>query len=415
MNLPLFIASHIYTGGDNSRKVSRPAIRIATAGVAIGLAVMIVSVCVVLGFKHAIRDKVMGFGSHIQVANFMTLQTENSQPIEIGDSMMRVIKGIDGVSHAQRFVMTQGILKTDSDFLGVAFKGVGAEFDSTFIHAHLVEGSVPHFSDNKSGNRILISKVMADKLRLKAGNRVYAYFIGNGDVRTRRFTISGVYQTNLSQYDNTVCFTDLYTARRLNGWDGDKVTGAEVTVSDLADLAATEERFVSRVNRTTDGNGDTFSTKTIMELSPQIFSWLDLLDLNVWIILAIMMAVAAVTMISGLLIIILERAQMIGLLKALGARNATIRHTFMWFATFIIGKGLLLGNAIGLGIVLLQHLTGIVKLDPATYYVSSVPVETDWLLVLALNAATLAVCVFVLVAPSYLISRIHPSKTMAYE
>lgn len=417
MNFPLFIARRIYSDhiGDQ-QKVSKPAIRIAVAGVAIGLAVMIISVCVVLGFKHTIRDKVVGFGSHIQVANFYTLQSSAiDQPIAIGDSMMNVLKKTEGVKHVQRFAMKQGILKTDNDFLGVMFKGVGPEFDSTFIHKSMVEGSIPHFSDQQSTNRILISKDMASKLRVKAGDRIFAYFIGEGGVRTRRFTISGIYQTNLAQYDKTTCFCDLYTARKLNAWTDDMVTGAELTVNDFKQLSTTADDIINRVNRTQDQYGNTFSSKTIRELSPQIFSWLDLLDLNVWIILAIMTAVAVVTMISGLLIIILERTTMIGVLKALGARNSTVRHTFLWFAAFIIGKGLLIGDALALALILLQKLTGFAKLDPQTYYVDVVPVELDWMLIVALNIATMLIALFVLIAPSYLVSHIHPAKSMRYE
>lgn len=417
MNFPLFIARRIYSNHiDDQQKVSKPAIRIAVAGVAIGLAVMIISVCVVLGFKHTIRDKVVGFGSHIQVANFYTLQSSAiDQPVAIGDSMMNVLKRTDGVKHVQRFAMKQGILKTDNDFLGVMFKGVGPEFDSTFIHKSMVEGSIPHFSDQQSTNRILISKDMASKLRVKAGDRIFAYFIGESGVRTRRFTISGVYQTNLAQYDKTTCFCDLYTARKLNAWTDDMVTGAELTVNDFKQLSTTANDIINRVNRTQDQYGNTFSSKTIRELSPQIFSWLDLLDLNVWIILAIMTAVAVVTMISGLLIIILERTTMIGVLKALGARNSTVRHTFLWFAAFIIGKGLLIGDALALVLILLQKLTGFAKLDPQTYYVDVVPVELDWMLIVALNIATMLIALFVLIAPSYLVSHIHPAKSMRYE
>ena len=417
MNFPLFIARRIYSDhiGDQ-QKVSKPAIRIAVAGVAIGLAVMIISVCVVLGFKHTIRDKVVGFGSHIQVANFYTLQSSAiDQPVAIGDSMMNVLKKTEGVKHVQRFAMKQGILKTDNDFLGVMFKGVGPEFDSTFIHKSMVEGSIPHFSDQQSTNRILISKDMASKLNVKAGDRIFAYFIGEGGVRTRRFTISGIYQTNLAQYDKTTCFCDLYTARKLNAWTDDMVTGAELTVNDFKQLSTTANDIINRVNRTQDQYGNTFSSKTIRELSPQIFSWLDLLDLNVWIILAIMTAVAVVTMISGLLIIILERTTMIGVLKALGARNSTVRHTFLWFAAFIIGKGLLIGDALALALILLQKFTGFAKLDPQTYYVDVVPVELDWMLIVALNIATMLIALFVLIAPSYLVSHIHPAKSMRYE
>lgn len=415
MNFPLFIAKRLYSDQGDKRKVSRPAIHIATAGVAIGLAVMILSVCVVLGFKHTIRDKVIGFGSHIQVADFMTLQQMNQYPVVMNDSMTGALKKIPGVKHVQRFAMKEGILKTDNDFLGVAFKGVGPEFDSTFIHQNMVEGSIPKFDDKASHNKILVSKLMADKLGLKTGQRIFAYFIDNNGVRTRRFTISGIYQTNLKKYDEIMVYTDLYTAVKLNGWEEDQASGAELTVNDFDQLNDVEDYIIKKVNRTVDHYGETYSSATIKELNPQIFQWLSLMDLNVWIILGLMLVVAGVTMISGLLIIILERTSMIGVMKALGARNKTIRHTFLWFAVFIIGKGMIIGNFLALGILALQDLTGIVKLDAQTYYVSTVPVEFNWLSIIALNIATLIISIFMLVAPSYLISHIHPAKSMRYE
>ena len=415
MHFPLFIAKRLYSEQGDKRKVSRPAIHIATAGVAIGLAVMIISVCVVLGFKHTIRDKVIGFGSHIQVADFLTLQQMEQYPIVIDDSMIDVLKHIPDVAHVQRFAIKEGILKTDSDFLGVAFKGVGPEFDSTFIHNNMVEGSSPPFSDSVSHNKILVSQLMADKLHLKSGQRIFAYFFDNNGVRTRRFTIAGIYQTNLKKYDETIVFTDLYTAVKLNGWESDQASGAELSVNNFDNLDMVESRVISKVKGTVDHYGETYSSATIKELNPQIFQWLDLMDLNVWIILALMLIVAGVTMISGLLIIILERTSMIGILKALGARNKTIRHTFMWFAVFIIGKGMLIGNVLSLGLLALQQAFGIIKLDAQTYYVSTVPVEINALYIVALNVATLLISVFMLVAPSYLISHIHPAKSMRYE
>ena len=415
MNFPLFIARRLYSDQGDKRKVSRPAIHIAVAGVAIGLAVMIISVCVVLGFKHTIRDKVIGFGSHIQVADFMTLQQMNQYPVVMNDSMIQVIKKAPGVKHVQRFAMKEGILKTDEDFLGVGFKGVGPEWDSTFIHENMVEGSIPKFDDQTSHNKILISKLMADKLRLKAGQRIFAYFIDHNGVRTRRFTISGIYQTNLKKYDEVMVYADLYTVVKLNGWEEDQASGAELTVNDFNQLQTTEDYIVKNINRTVDQYGETYSSATIKELNPQIFQWLNLMDLNVWVILGLMLAVAGVTMISGLLIIILERTSMIGVMKALGARNKTIRHTFLWFAAFIIGKGLLYGNILAFAILLIQKYTGLVKLDAQTYYVSTVPVEFNWIYIIALNVATLLISVFILVAPSYLISHIHPAKAMRYE
>lgn len=415
MNLPLFIAKRIYSDNDAQQKVSKPAIRIATAGVAVGLAVMIVSVCIVLGFKHTIRDKVIGFGSHITVANFMTVHGSEQKPIAMPDSMIKVLRSVSGVKHVQRYALKQGILKTDSDFLGVAFKGIASEYDTTFIHNNMVSGNIPAFSDAASHNKIVVSKIMADMLKIKVGDKVFAYFIDNDNVRMRRFLVSGIYQTNLTQYDKAICFTDLYTAVRLNGWEPDQVSGAELTVNDFGKVDDVEDILVSKVNRTTDSYGETYSSETIQNSNPQIFSWLDLLDLNVWIILALMLCVAGFTMISGLLIIILERTNMIGVLKALGAKNKTIRKTFLWFAVFIIGKGMLIGNVIGLGLVLLQNFTGVVTLDPSTYYVKTVPVEINVPLIVLLNIATLLISIFVLIAPSFLISHIHPAKSMRYE
>jgi lipoprotein-releasing system permease protein len=376
---------------------------------------MMISVSVVLGFKHTIRDKVIGFGSHITVSDYVTMETSELYPIQLDDSMMNALRKIDGIKHVQRYATKQGILKTDSDFLGVVLKGVAQEFDTTFIHQNMVSGSIPRFSDSANSNNILVSKIMADQLRLKTGQRLFAYFIDDNGVRMRKFNIAGIYETNLTQYDKTICFADLYTTVKLNGWKADQVSGAELTVNDFDKVDNTENILIDRVNRTTDKYNETYSSKTIRDINPQIFSWLDLLDLNVWIILALMVAVAGVTMISGLLIIILERTTMIGVLKALGARNKTIRHTFLWFAVFIIGKGLLLGNIIGIGLILLQRYTGLVKLDPATYYVSTVPAEFNLPLIIALNIATLLICVFVLIGPSYLISHIHPAKSMRYE
>lgn len=395
--------------------VSRPAIRIATIGVAIGLAVMIITVSVVLGFKHTIRDKVVGFGGHIQVHNVLLYNDVDPYSICVNDSLRNAIEKIEGVNHVERYSVTQGLLKTEDDFLGVAFKGVGPEFNATFLKEHLLEGEIPQFSDSTSKYQLLMSKMIADKLKLKAGDKVFGYFIGSDDVKTRKYTVCGIYQTNMTRFDESLCFTDLYAVNKLNGWGKEDCTGIGVTVNDLNQLDVTEENFVYTVNRSSDEKGNMLTSQTIYDSYPQVFMWLELLDINVWIILALMVCVAGFTMISGLLIIILERTQMIGVLKALGARNKTIRHTFLWFAVFIIGQGMLWGNIIGIGLVLLQQYTGIISLDPQTYYVSEAPLELNIPLILLLDAVTLLICVFVLIAPSYLISHIHPAKSMRYE
>ena len=415
MNLPLFIARRIYGTEDARRQVSRPAIRIATLGVAIGVAVMIITVCVVLGFKHTIRDKVVGFGSHIQIQNFMSQQTASPAPISISDSLLNQLRQMPGVRHVECYALTQGILKTDNDFLGVGFKGIGSDYDLTFLKKHLVEGEMPVFSSDKSNNHLLISRMMADKLRLKAGDRIYAYFIAEDNVRARKFIIKGIYETHMNQFDQSICFTDLPTSVKLNSWEPDQCSGAEVLVEDFDRLEETAQYIVKDVNRKTDRYGEIITSQTIYEAYPHVFQWLSLLDINVWIIFALMVAVAGFTMVSGLLIIILERTQMIGILKALGMRNSTVRHTFLWFAVFIIGRGLILGNIIGLGLVLLQQYTGIIHLDPASYYVDTAPMELNIPVILLLNVATLLICVFVLIAPSYLVSHIHPARSMRYE
>ncbi len=415
MNLPLFLSRRIYGKDDEGQKVSRPAIRIAIAGVAIGIAVMLISVSVVVGFKRTIREKVVGFGGNIQVANFFTLQSADVYPIVVNDSMLNVMTDIPGVCHAERFCLTQGMLKTDDDFLGVTLKGVAQEWDSTFIRSNLKEGYLPTFSADSSSNKLVVSRSIANKLRLEVDQRVFAYFFDGDGVRTRRFTIVGIYETNLSQYDNVICFTDLYTTVRLNGWKEGQVLGAELMVDDFSKLDEVEDSVAQRVNRTMDRDGNTYSSQTIKELNPQIFAWLDLLDMNVWIILALMMMVAGVTMVSGLLIIILERTSMIGILKALGSRNATIQRTFLWFGIFIVGRGMLIGDVVAIVILVVQRVFGIIRLDPQTYYVTTVPVDFNVALFVLINMATLLISVVVLLLPSLLVSHIKPAKAIRFE
>ena len=414
-NLPLFLARHIYDEKGDKKKVSRPAIRIATIGVAIGLAVMIVTVSVVLGFKHTIRDKVAGFGSHIQIQNIFAYTQAGNFPICLGDTLTTAFKQVKEVRHIQRYTHTQGILKTDDDFMGVVLKGLGAEYDTQFLKESMIEGELPQFCDSASKYPLVISKTMADKLQLRVGDRLFAYFINNDDIKARRFTIKGIYQTNMKRFDDIFCLTDIYVTNKLNGWRTDQCSGAELLINDFTQLEQIYPQIAEIANKTHDKDEQTLAAQTIMQAYPQVFSWLGLLDINVWIILALMTAVAGFTMISGLLIIILERTQMIGILKALGARNNTIRHTFLWFAAFIIGKGLFWGNIIGLGIVILQMKTGLVSLDPQTYYVNEAPMEINVRIIIALNLSTLIISVLVLIAPSYLVSRIHPARSMRYE
>jgi len=391
--------------------VSRPAIRIATIGVAIGLAVMIITVSVVLGFKHAIREKVAGFGSHIQVYNVQA----TGYPICINDSTLKAYEAVEGVRHAERFAMTQGILKTDEDFLGVMLKGIGQEYDTTFISENLVEGTLPQFSDDKTKYPLVVSKTIAQKLRVKTGDKLFAYFIGQDDVRARRFTICGIYQTNMKRFDDQICLTDLYVTQRLNGWDSLQCSGAELLVNDFEQLKPTNLNVLRSLKGQTDRDGNTTVSYAITEVYPQVFSWLELLDVNVWIILGLMVSLAGFTMISGLLIIILERTQMIGILKALGAGNGSIIKTFMYYGIMITARGMLWGNVLGIGLVMLQQYTGIITLDAQTYYVSEAPMELNPLLIAIINLQTILSCAVVLLLPCILILFIHPARSMHYE
>lgn len=435
MPLSFDIARRLYSTPDKTKKVSNPAIKIAMAGIAIGIAVMVISMAVVFGFKHTIKDKVVGFGSHITVGNFLSMHGFEQAPVVMGDSMLNVIKGIEGVESASPFALTQGILKTDEDFLGVQLKGLDKSYNTTFLKQNIIEGKLPSFLANnektdKSTNQqidksdeetegskkeLLISKKQADKLQVKVGDRIFAYFIKGENVRARRFTITGIYQTNISAFDDFICFTDLKTTQKLNEYKADETDGAEVIIKDFTKLDEVAERFVMKINRTADRNEETYSSRTILDTYPGIFQWLDVLDLNVWIILGLMVAVAGFTMISGLLIIILERTSMIGLLKALGMRNSAVRHTFIWLAMLIVCKGLLIGNALAFFLMYLQKFTGIIKLDSSVYFVSEVPLEINLPVILLINLATLFICTLILILPSMLVSHISLAKVMRYE
>lgn len=415
MDWKLFIAGRIYRSNEGGKEVSKPAVRIAMLGIAIGLAVMIVSVAVVVGFKHEVRDKVVGLGADITITNFDAQKSYETVPVIADDSLMRVLLSQKGVRHAQRYSTKPGMIMTDDNFQGMVLKGVAHEYDWRFLKSHLLEGEIPVFTDTASTNRVLVSRTMADKLRLKTGDRLYTYYIEGEKVRARRLAIAGIYQTNFSLYDDLFLVTDLYTVNRLNGWRPDQVSGIEVEVSDHGLAAEVKEVLREKVDTQVDECGGTYYTQTVEEANPQIFAWLDLLDMNVWVILALMTGVAGFTMISGLLIIILERTNMIGVLKALGADDSAVRRIFLCFSVFLIGRGMLWGNLIGLSLCFLQSQFGMFRLDPAVYYVDRVPVEFNIWLYLLLNVCTLLVSVLMLIGPSYLITRIHPARSIRFE
>lgn len=415
MDWKLFVARRIYRSKEGNKEVSKPAVLIATWGIAVGLAVMILSVAVVVGFKHEVRGKVVGLGSDITVTNFDAQKSYETVPVVAGDSLLDVLRTAEGVKHVQRYSTKPGMIMTDDNFLGMVLKGVASEYDWTFLKKHLLEGEIPAFSDTASTNRTLISRTIANKLCVQTGDKLYTYYIEGENVRARRLEIAGIYQTNFTLYDDLFLITDLYTVNRLNSWKSDQVSGVELEVTDYELLETVKEIVREQVDMQTDRYGNTYYTQTVVDSNPQIFAWLDLLDMNVWVILILMTGVAGFTMISGLLIIILERTNMIGILKALGADNLAIRKVFLSFSVFLIGRGMLWGNIIGLTFVGIQSYFRIFKLDPTTYYVDCVPVEFNLWWWLLLNVCTLIVSVLMLIGPSYLITRIHPAKSIRFE
>ncbi|MCK9161067.1 MAG: ABC transporter permease [Bacteroidaceae bacterium] len=414
MSLAYFIAKRIYRDNDKGKRVSRPAVFIAMVGIAIGLAVMIISVSVAVGFKTEVRNKVVGFGSHIIIANLDAVNSYETRPVFVGDSMMTALYHYPEVKHVQRYSTKPGMIKTKDSFQGIVLKGMGQEFDPAFIKKCLIAGSLPAFSDSVSSSQVLVSKAMADKMKLHVGDKIYTYYIQD-DIRARRFKISGIYQTNFSDYDNLFLLTDIYTVNRLNKWYPGQVSGLELQVNNYDKLDDITYRIAFDTNSQHDKYGGVYYVRNIRQLNPQIFAWLDLLNINVWVILLLMIGIAGFTMISGLLIIIIERANMIGILKALGAGNFVIRKTFLWLAVFLIGKGMLWGNIIGLGFYFIQSQFGLLKLDPETYYVDTVPVNLNIWFFLLINIGTLLASVFMLLGPSFLISKINPANSMRYD
>jgi len=413
VNIELFIAKRIHFR-QGRKNISRPAVRIATIGIALGLAVMIISVAVVIGFKNEIRNKTIGFGGHIQITNFDNNNTYEMNPVKVDKALITKITSIDGVKHVQRFATKPGIIKTDSEFQGIVLKGIDAGFDWNFFKSNLVEGRIINFPQSSAVNEVVISKYLANLLQLKLGDSFFTYFIQN-QVRARKFKIVGIYSTNFIEYDKLIILTDMRHVQALNGWDADSFSGLEVLINDFNRIDEIGDAVYSATANKFTKDGKAFTTQTIKQLNPQIFSWLDLLDMNVWVILILMLSVAGFNMISGLLILILERTNMIGIFKSIGATNWSVRKIFLYHSFFLIGKGILWGNIIGLSLCAIQYFTGIIPLDPQAYYVATVPVSFNWLYIILLNVGTLLASLLFMIGPSYLITKISPANIIRYE
>ena len=407
------IATRLYFSEQAEHRQSKPAVRVALAGMIVGVLVMILTICIVVGFKQTVTAKVAGFGAHIQVVSFDNNNTYDLQPIEASDSMLTQLASFPHVVQVAPFITKTGMIKTDSAFQGIVLKGTDYW---TFFERNLMEGVLP-----VEPNEVLISRIMANRLQLGVGQSVLAYFVDGTDYRARRFKIVGLYDTGFAQNDELFVVTTLSTARPLLSTFNSKLStnifsGVEVLIDDFAYLDQVADDIYFATVRRMDENGyNVYFVQTLQDQNPAIFAWLDLLDMNVIVIIILMLLVAGFNIVSGLIILILDGVQLIGTLKALGADNRFVRHIFLIQASWLIAKGVLWGNIIGLALVALQYFTHLMPLDPATYYVSFVPVVFPWGWLLLLNMLTIGLSLLILLLPSMIISHISPAKVMHFE
>jgi lipoprotein-releasing system permease protein len=414
MNLPYFIAHRLIKGRREGTSFSRPINVIAIVGIAMGLAVMILAVAILTGFKKQIREKVVGFGSHIQIMNFDSNISFETTPISDTQKFIPRIKQISGIEHVQVFATKAGIIRTDEDIQGVVLKGIGSDFDWSYFRSNMVEGSVFTVTDTGRTDKVIISKKISDMLRLKTGDSFAMLFIQDPP-RMRKFTISGIYETSLEEFDKMYVYCDIGHIKRLNGWKEDQVSGFEVFIKDFDKLDEMTSEVRDAIGYKITEEDTKFKVTNIRIKYPQIFDWLNFQDINVIIIILLMLIVAGFNMISGLLILILEKTNMIGVLKSLGAEDITIRRVFLYQAAYLIGKGLFWGNLIGIGLAFIQLKTGLITLDPTSYYIKTVPVNLELTHILLLNTGTMAAIIIMLLVPSQLITRISPVKAIKYD
>jgi lipoprotein-releasing system permease protein len=416
MNLPFFIAQRLIKGRREGASFSRPINVIAIVGISVGLAVMILAIAILTGFKQQIRDKIIGFGSHIQILNYDSNISFETAPISTNQEFLPEIRNLDGIKHIEVFATKAGIIKTDEDIQGVVLKGVGPDFDWDYFRSNMVEGDVFTVTDTAvfPGTQVVISKLISDMLKLKTGDSFAMHFIQDPP-RMRKFTVSGIYETSLEEFDKIYLFCDIGQIRRLNGWEDDQVSGFEIFIDDFNRLDEMTLKIMDAVGYMISENESNVRVTNIRTRYPQIFDWLNFQDLNVIVIIILMLLVAGFNMISGILILILEKTNMIGVLKALGSENRIIRRVFLYQSAYIIGKGLLWGNIIGIGLALVQLRTGIISLNPASYFIKTVPINLDILHLVLLNIGTMAAIILMLLIPSQLVSRIVPVKAIKYE
>ena len=412
MNLELFLAKRLYSTRKGTRRLSRPAVTIAQWGVTIGTIVMFLSISIIVGFKSHVREKVIGFGGHIQILNFEK-NSEYATPITVDSTLTQELLAVNGTRQVQQYVQIPGIILSGGEYEGIVLKGVGGEYDLSFYAGNIIEGMLPTFGDSAASNEIVISRTTARRLNLKSGDKVNIYFMQDG-IRARKMSVAAIYETHLTEFDNVMALTDIYTTRKLSGLEKEKATGIEITIDNFGQRHDYCAGIEETINTASGRNHEWLCAATIDQLYPAMFNWLDILDQTVWIILILVICIAGFTMISGLFILILEKSNFIGIMKAVGAGNLSIRKIFICYAGMIVIKGMFIGNAISIAICIIQQHTGLIAIDPEMYYMDSVPIEFSWLLV-PMNIVMFIISIAILVIPSMLISKIEPVKAIKFE
>ncbi|MDP4662111.1 MAG: ABC transporter permease [Salibacteraceae bacterium] len=409
MNFELFLAKKMI-GGRRKRltgQSSSAIVRIAVAGIAIGMAVMILSVSIVRGFQTEIQQKVIGFGSHLQISLYNPQNTLGVKPMLLEQEFIEPVLAETGVKSIQPYAYKSGIITENGEIQGVMAKGVNQDFDWSFFKQNLLEGNVWHWTEEKANDSIVLSKSVIDKLKLSLGDKITIVFIQDQKERKRRFTIGGIYETGMEQFDGSIFLCDIRHVQKLNNWNEDQVAGFEVILESFDDL----DRLDYIINNNISYE---FNTLKITDQFIEIFGWLELQDINVFIILTLMVLVSGINMISALLVLILERTNMIGLLKAMGALNASISRIFLYNAIYLVFLGLFWGNLLGIGFGLLQQKFHLIKLDKTSYYIDHVPVLFDPTTIISINIGSLVACFVMLLIPSLIVSRIDPVKTIRF-
>ncbi|WP_445381503.1 ABC transporter permease [Robiginitalea sp. IMCC43444] len=413
MNLELYIAKRLIKGKEHKISISAPIIKIAIAAIALGLLMMLIALATGVGLKYKIREKVAAFNGHIQIYNYDNNVSEVSVlPVSTQQEFYPDFNLTDGVNHIQAVATKAGIIRTADTFEGIIAKGVGPDYNWSLFKDFLVGGSIPDYS-GELGTQVLVSKMLAARLGLEVGSNFNAFFLKEEDPsrvpNQRRFEVLGIYDSGFEEFDGTYIFTDIRHIQRMNNWQADEVGNFELFLDDFDQIT----------EKSADIYGKTLSdldTQTINNKYYQIFEWIGLFDFNIALIIGIMILVGGINMITALLVLILERTPMIGILKALGANNWSIRKIFLYNAAYLIGIGLFWGNAIGLTLVWIQDRYRIFKFpNPEEYYIDYIPVYLNLQTVLLLNTGVLILCLLMLLIPSHIITRISPVKAIKFD